>query len=419
VAGVEDFWTAATTWGAQAPAIAFVDSGLEGSRDDFGGRVVQEVTLTALVPNAAGDGRGHGSFVASIAAGEAAGYAGAAPNAPLVSIDVLDDHGMALTSDVISAADWILRNKETHGIRVVNFSLHGSEPTSFMFDPLDKAVEKLWFSGIVVVTAAGNYAVDGQASGVLFSPGNDPFVITVGASDIVGSVPVADDFAAPWSSWGYTPDGFAKPELVAPGRYMVGAVPSSSTIALERPERIVEPGYMQLSGTSFSTPVVAGAAAYLLALNPQWTPDDVKGALMQAALPLPAAEPLSFGMGEVNAGLAAQVADPPNPNLTLNRFLIPDPTGDRAPIFNADAWKAAALADAHWGSDTWDAAHWGSANWGAAHWGSQSWDAAHWGSASWGSGSGEAAHWGSSHWGSNAEDDVLAAGGYWLTSPAP
>ena len=53
-----------------------------------------------------------------------------------------------------------------------------------MYDPLDKAVEKLWLSGVVVVAAAGNYGVNGQPSGVLFAPGNDPFVITVGAADI-------------------------------------------------------------------------------------------------------------------------------------------------------------------------------------------------------------------------------------------
>ena len=64
---------------------------------------------------------------------------------------------MGLASDVIAAADWILRNKDQYNIRVANFSLTGSTPSSFRFDPLDKAVERLWFSGIVVVTAAGNY----------------------------------------------------------------------------------------------------------------------------------------------------------------------------------------------------------------------------------------------------------------------
>ena len=67
---------------------------------------------------------------------------------------------------------------------------------------------------MTVVAAAGNYATDGAESGVLHAPGNDPFVITVGASDINGSVDAGDDFAAPWSAWGYTPDGFLKPDVV-------------------------------------------------------------------------------------------------------------------------------------------------------------------------------------------------------------
>ena len=170
--------------------------------------------LTSLPDNSAGDGRGHGTFVASIAAGGAAGYAGASPNAKLVSLDVIDDSGMGLTSDVIAAADWILENKARYNIRVANFSLTGSTPSSFRFDPLDKAVERLWFSGVVVVTAAGNYG--DQTPGVLFAPANDPFVITVGADDVAGTVPVGDDFAAPWSSYGSTLDGFLKPEVSAP-----------------------------------------------------------------------------------------------------------------------------------------------------------------------------------------------------------
>ena len=96
----------------------------------------------------------------------------------------MNDQGKGTVSDVIRACDWILANKATYNIQVANFSLHSASKASVMFDPLDQAVEKLWLNGVVVVAAAGNYGTGPTPSGVLFAPGNDPFVITVGATDI-------------------------------------------------------------------------------------------------------------------------------------------------------------------------------------------------------------------------------------------
>jgi serine protease AprX len=425
VSGVARSWPSVTRGQLQMPTIAIVDSGIDASRPDFGGRVIENVTMTSLEPNAPGDGRGHGTFVASIAAGSAPRYAGAAPNAPLVSIDVTDDHGMAMTSDVISAADWILANRERLGIRVANFSLHSSQPSTFRFDPLDRAVERLWFDGVVVVAAAGNYG--DQQKGVLFAPANDPFIITVGAQDIRRTWLIADDFAAPWSAHGHTLDGFAKPELGAPGRYMVGAVPPESTLPLERPDRVVEPGYLQMSGTSFAAPVVAGAAAYLLAVHPEWTPDQVKGALMATAVPTPLSAPLASGVGEVNAAYAVDVKNPPNPNLALRQFVVPDPEGSSIPVFDEAAWAKAAETDpawdaATWTSATWTSATWTSTTWTSATWTSAAWEAATWTSATWTSATWTSATWTSAiwttstdaSWTSNANSEGLEAGGEWI-----
>ncbi len=399
------------------PTIAIVDSGIEAGRADFGGRVVHETTLTTLTPNSPGDGRGHGTFVASIAAGEAAGYAGVAPGANLVSIDVLDDSGRATTSDVIAAADWVYRNKQAYGIRVANFSLHATTPTSFRFDPLNRAVQKLWFSGIVVVAAVGNYAVDGAASGVPYPPGNDPFIITVGATDTAGTVASNDDLTAPWSAWGYTPDGFAKPDLSAPGRYMVGAIPTSSTLAAERPDQIVAPGYMQLSGTSFATPIVSGAAAYVLGAHPDWTPDQVKGALMHESATLPAAIRKSYGIGELDVAGAASIASPPNPNLALNRFLVADPAGGPEPVFDEAGWTAIAQTDEAWGAEAWGAEAWGAEAWGAEAWGAEAWGAAYWEAPSWTQTPTETGEGMATSSLNNAINDWLPASGYWLTPP--
>src|SRR6185437_16005106 len=139
-----------------APTIAFVDSGIEAGRTDFGDRILASVDLTSLPDNSAGDGYGHGTLVAGLAAGSAPRYTGAAPTAGIVSLDVMDDQGMARTSDVIAAAQWILDHHDEYDIRVANFSLHSSVASSFRWDPLDKAVEKLWFSGVVVVASSGN-----------------------------------------------------------------------------------------------------------------------------------------------------------------------------------------------------------------------------------------------------------------------
>jgi serine protease AprX len=408
--------TAVNKYGsAPAATIAIVDSGIEATRPEFTGRIAANVTLTSLPGNSAGDGRGHGTFVAGIAAAKLAGHDGAAPTAKIVSIDVMDDQGMARTSDVIAAADWILANKTQYGIRVANFSLHSSVANSFMYDPLDKAVERLWFNGVVVVTVSGNYGYPDRASGVPFAPGNDPFVITVGASDTGKSVATNDDVAAPWSAYGYTLDGFAKPDLAAPGRFIVGPAPVTSTLYKERPDHIVEPGYMELSGTSFSAPIVSGIAALILGQHPGFTPDQVKGALMLGAKPLPKASDLSEGVGEVNASRSIGYSNPPRANLALSGFVVSDPTSG-APVFDSASWAEKARSDASWAEASWGSASWAEASWDSASWAEASWSDASWASASWASGAAAAASWAdlslaSASWADNAEGEAPVVDG--------
>jgi serine protease AprX len=412
VSGVQKFWASGSS--VATPTIAVVDSGIDASRADFAGRVLAQVNLTSLAPNSAGDGRGHGTFVAGIAAGSGDGYAGAAPASPIVSIDVMNDEGMAMTRDVIRAADWINANKDTYKIRVANFSLHSAYANSFMYDPLNKAVEKLWFNGVVVVAAAGNYGVDGLPSGVPFAPGNDPFVITVGADDIDGSVSTMNDLAAPWSAYGYTLDGFAKPDMAAPGRFIIGPVPMSSTLALERPTSLVGSGYMQLSGTSFAAPIVSGAAAQILTAHPSWTPDQVKGALMVTATAAPSAAPLSVGVGVVDVAKAVALSNAPNPNVALNKYLVSESDGS-GKVFDAAAWASTARTDAAWASAAWSSAAWSSAAWSSAAWSSAAWSSAAWASAAWSSAawsstSTEDAAWASLSYADNAEGEVSREG---------
>ena len=394
-------------WGSAKPAtIAIVDSGIDASRQDFAGRVKAQVSfVTSAYPNGSGDGRGHGTFVAGIAAGSAAGYAGAAPNADIVSLDVMDDSGAGKTSDVIAAAEWIYKNKAAYNIRVANFSLHSGAVNHFWLDPLNVAVEKLWHSGVVVVAAAGNYGTAGGPSGVRYAPGSDPFVITVGAVDIGGTSRPRDDDRAPWSAYGRTPDGFWKPEICAPGRYMVGPVPTGSTLATEKADKMVAAGYAELSGTSFAAPVISGIAAQALARNPNWTPDQVKSALMRRARPVPQADNGSCGVGQVNAVQSVlATTDTPNPNAALNRFLLTAPDGTT--VFNAVSWS-----DVSWSDVSWDAVSWSDVSWSDVSWDAVSWSDVSWTDVSWSDVS-----WSDVSWEDNADDETILDGdGYELT----
>ena len=382
---IRPFYGQTAQYQATTPTIAIVDSGIDKNRADFdfGARVVVDKVFTTLQPNSPGDGRGHGTFVAGVAAGSAPDQAGAAPQAKLASLDVMDDNGMARTSDVISALAWLYQNKDANNIRVVNLSLHSTTPSNFTKDPLDKAVEKLWFSGVTVVVAAGNYGNPTGPSGVPFAPGNDPFAITVGAVDLENSTSVRKHDIADWSAYGYTKDGFWKPEIAAAGRFMIGPVPPNATLPLQRPDHVVAPGYMRLSGTSFAAPIVAGAAAQLLARHPTWTPDQVKGALMQRARYIPDAPKGSAGVGELNGQRAADLNRPPNPNLALDRFVVPDPAGGNTPVFDAASWTDVAKSNASWDSASWTDASWTDVSWTDASWTDASWSDASWADVTW------------------------------------
>ena len=397
------------------PAIAVVDSGIEADRQDFNGRVVANVKFTTLPDDSPGDGRGHGTFVAGIAAGGADGYTGATPQAPIVSLDVMDDNGVARTSDVIAAAQWILANKSTYNIRVANFSLHSATQSHFFRDPLDAAVEKLWFNGVVVVAAAGNYGYPDRPSGVVYAPGNDPFVITVGAIDIGGTKNIRDDVNAPWSAYGRTLDGFIKPDLAAPGRYMVGPVPTGSTLAIQRADKVVAPGYIQLSGTSFAAPVIAGAAAQILAKHPEFTPDQVKGALMASTKYVDDAPEGSVGVGELQMSRASLLLHPPNPNRALDQWVKRNAlTGEVT--FDAVSWLDVAQSNVSWDSVSWDSVSWADAAWNVVSWADVSWASVSWADVSWADVSWADVSWADSSYEDAAEGDTTGdPAGYELT----
>src|SRR3954454_865758 len=382
------------------PTIAIVDSGVQ-NRADFGSRLLASVNLSTIAGNSSNDDlRGHGTFVAGIAAGAAPDLTGAAPTAPLVSIKVIDQNGQAKTSDIITACQWILDNKAKYNIRVANFSLHSSYATNFYRDPLDQAVEKLWFGGVTVVAAAGNYGLESGPSGVKYSPGNDPFVITVGAVDLGNSTRNNDDTVPSWSAYGYTNDGFYKPEIAAPGRYIVGPIAPGSAITTLKASNMVGKDRIQLSGTSFAAPVVSGTVAQMLARHPSWTPDQVKGALMRTARRV-MRDPAAAGVGEVVASRAVTSLYQPNPTQGLEKFLATPAGSGLTPAFDSMSWASSARASMSWNSMSWADQSWSDMSWADQSWASMSWADQSWSDMSWADMS-----WADMSWADMAQEDV-------------
>ncbi|MEA2244057.1 MAG: hypothetical protein QOD24_3613, partial [Solirubrobacteraceae bacterium] len=286
--GADKLWAAGIT--GKGVGVAVIDSGISGDMPDFknadGSSRITANVIASPDATRPGDDVGHGTHVAGIIAGNSfnrpvsdpahGAYVGIAPEADLVAIKVADDDGDSTVLDVIGALQFAVEHKDELNIRVVNLSVSSDTPASYLDDPLDAAVEFAWHAGIVVVTAAGNRG--DAADAVRFPPGNDPYVISVGATDEIDTLDPGDDTIAPFSSRGITQDGVAKPDVVAPGAHILAPLATGSAFQTLCPQCIVG-NYLRIGGTSAAAPVVAGAAALLLQARPELNPDEVKALL--------------------------------------------------------------------------------------------------------------------------------------------
>ncbi len=286
---------AAALWGAgnngAGVGVAVIDTGVDGNLPDFTGDNGQSRVIATAVTNSAAktvfDTYGHGTDVAGIIAGNGDNrapsdslhgqYMGVAPDANLVAIKAADDHGNATVLNVIYGIQFAIDHQRDYNIRVINMSLDAATPQSYKTDPLDAAVEAAWMHGIVVVAAAGNLGEVPNA--VQYAPANDPYAITVGATDENGSANPLDDTIASWSSRGVTQDGFQKPDVYAPGAHIVSVLAPNSYFSSECPTCIIGGQYIRTSGTSMAAPMISGLVADLLQARPDLSPDQVKGAL--------------------------------------------------------------------------------------------------------------------------------------------
>ena len=307
--------------------IAVIDSGVYAAHDDLwrgsaGERVVRFKDFTAPVLRATWtnapprDGFGHGTHVAGILAGN--GFdsdgrrMGLAPRAHLIALKVLDDAGVGFVSDVIDALDYAVANRAALGIRVINLSVGSGVYESYTQDPLTQAAKRAVDAGIVVVAAAGNLGqnADHEAQfGGITSPGNAPWVLTVGAASHQGTARRSDDSVGGFSSRGPTWIDFsAKPDLVAPGVGIESLTDPHSLLYAQLHDYLLSgtrqqayKPYLSLSGTSMAAPVVAATVALMLEANPALTPNAVKAILQYTAEAQPHDSALVQGAGFLNA----------------------------------------------------------------------------------------------------------------------
>ncbi len=231
------------------------------------------------------DDNGHGTHVAGICAGNGTmsngKYAGIAPMANIISIKTLNNKGSGNSSDVLAGIQWVIDNAKRYNIRIANLSI-GTEPQA-SDDPLVKAVEYAWDKGIIITTAAGN---NGPKSGTITSPGISKKVITVGTSNDNNLVSISGTSVINFSGRGPTSECVIKPDILAPGTDIVSCLTPTPYSEGKDELKKIDEHYMKLSGTSMSTPMIAGSIALLLEKCPNMTPDDVKYALKCSAIDL-------------------------------------------------------------------------------------------------------------------------------------
>ena len=396
--------------------VAVVDTGIS-SVPDLAGRLVtirDDVQgTTAPCVNLSGeadcrDSYGHGTFMAGLIAGSGASsggtYKGMAPGARLVSLKIAGKDGAADVSTVLAAVQWVVSFRAEYGIRVLNLSLGTDSTQTYRTDPLNYAVERAWDSGIAVVVAAANL---GPGPGTVSKPGDDPWVITVGAVDDRGTPGLGDDHLPNFSSRGPTAaDGLAKPDLVAPGAHMVSLVAPGSSIESVYPSSM-RSGYRKGSGTSMAAAVVSGAAALLLDADPSMTPDRLKHALTSTAARTASDDRMEVGAGILQAdearsapaGLANQGLDRSNGRGSLDasrgtvkvrtlgttsvlgtttgtvvsgsytaQLLLWDPIGFTTGDWSTTSWYTSSYYLAGWQAVTWEGSRWHGSRWHGSRW---------------------------------------------------
>lgn len=270
--------------------VAVLDSGLWESNEEIALNTRGKQRVVArydAIRNAevteAFDESGHGTHMTSVIARsgavnhqhtEATSYRGIAPDANIVAIKAFGGNGEAGFLDIVRGIQWIVNKKDEFNISVLNLSFAATPRWPYWDDPVNQAVMRAWQAGLFIVAAAGN---EGPEPMTIGSPGNLPYVLTVGAmTDSWTASDASDDYIPDFSSRGPTPMGHIKPDIVAPGGHIAGITRPTSTLMQELPEYLHSSGDFVMTGSSQATALVSGLAALLLQISPDLSNDELK-----------------------------------------------------------------------------------------------------------------------------------------------
>jgi serine protease AprX len=392
------------------------------------------------------DTYGHGTHLAGLIAGRDSSIApgrededvdkafvGAAPGSRIVSLKVAANDGATDVSQVIAAIDWVVEHRNTDGlnIRVLNLSFGTDSTQDYRLDPLAYAAEVAWLHGIVVVVSAGN---SGFGSSQLNDPAYDPYVIAVGADDTKGTDDPKDDTIPSWQTRG---NSVRHPDLVAPGKSIVSLRDPGSFVDDANPSaRLGGSRFFKGSGSSQAAAIVSGAVATLLQQRPSMTPDQVKALLIDTAVPLPSADPVTQGAGLINLHNAREARVPSIADATQTwpratglgslqqaRGTVIATDGDvpltgEQTIFG-DAWDPATWASASWDGTTWSGGSWNGRTWSGDCWCASGWAGRTWSGRTWSGNAWSGRTWSGRTWSGRTWSGAGWSAGDWGDADTP
>ena len=409
--------------------VAILDTGIHASHPDLAGRVVHCEDLSGERNTVAhcADTYGHGTFMAGLVAGNGSSsngkYSGAAPGANLVAIKAAGFDGSTDVSNILAGIQWAVAFKDTYGIRVLNLSLGTNSAQDYRLSPLNFAVQRAWHAGIVVVVSAGN---TGPGSSTVMKPGDDPYVITVGASSDMGTSNINDDIVTGFSGRGPTrSNGLSKPDVVSPGMKTISLRSPGSAIDQKYPTARVDGNYFRGSGTSMSTATVSGVVAQMLQRDPSLTPDDVKAKLMATGRQISDTDPFRAGAGLIDAyaaatsaasatqdfqlstGLGSLHADRGTVSIdvqsnvgqvTLTGEFVANTSPEVTSLLGLVPWNGTNWSGTNWSGTNWSGTNWSGTNWSGTNWSGTNWSGTNWSATNWSGTNWSGTNWSNSDW---------------------